>query len=175
MRTMDDLDVHVVPLRRRHLRQVMRIEHQVYPRPWTAGVFMSELGRRDDRCYVAARAGSTVVGYAGQLYVGSDAHITNVAVDPAWHRRGVATQLMLSLVHAAVDHGAEHLTLEVRVTNRAAQELYRRFGFVPAGIRPRYYENTDDAIVMWANDVASPEFAARIEAIEARVEEARRG
>jgi ribosomal-protein-alanine N-acetyltransferase len=60
--------------------------------------------------------------------------------------------------------------LEVRVTNVAAQALYREFGFVPAGIRKNYYaEVNEDAIVMWAYDVATPEYAARLDAIASRL------
>jgi ribosomal-protein-alanine N-acetyltransferase len=58
------------------------------------------------------------------------------------------------------------LTLEVRHTNTAAQELYRRFGFVPAGVRRKYYENTDDAIVMWCQDIQQDAFRQRLRNIE---------
>jgi ribosomal-protein-alanine N-acetyltransferase len=60
------------------------------------------------------------------------------------------------------------MTLEVRHTNTTAQELYRRFGFVPAGMRKRYYENKDDAIIMWAHGIDTPEYMERIRLIEAR-------
>jgi ribosomal-protein-alanine N-acetyltransferase len=60
------------------------------------------------------------------------------------------------------------MTLEVRHTNTAAQSLYRRFGFVPAGVRRRYYENTDDAIIMWAHGVNTTEFSGRLDRIESR-------
>jgi ribosomal-protein-alanine N-acetyltransferase len=58
------------------------------------------------------------------------------------------------------------MTLEVRNTNTSAQKLYQRFGFVPAGVRKKYYENRDDAIVMWCTDVQQQEFAARLQQIE---------
>jgi ribosomal-protein-alanine N-acetyltransferase len=58
------------------------------------------------------------------------------------------------------------MSLEVRVTNEAAQALYRQFGFVPAGIRQRYYENTDDAIVMWCHDIDGDEYAERLARLE---------
>jgi ribosomal-protein-alanine N-acetyltransferase len=86
-------------------------------------------------------------------------------VNPEWHQRGVATEMMLELASEARNRECQALTLEVRHTNTAAQELYRRFGFVPAGIRQKYYENTDDAIVMWCTDIQSDEYSQRIEAI----------
>jgi [ribosomal protein S18]-alanine N-acetyltransferase len=76
--------------------------------------------------------------------------------------------MMLDLAILAHDRGCTAMTLEVRHTNTAAQNLYRRFGFVPAGIRKKYYENTDDAIIMWAHGVDTPEFMERIALIESR-------
>ena len=59
------------------------------------------------------------------------------------------------------------LTLEVRVGNEAAQGLYREFGFAPAGIRQRYYENSEDALVMWIHDLQGDDFRRRLERIGA--------
>ena len=158
------LEVTISPMRRRHLRAVQRIEQQVYPRPWSMGLFMSELGLGQSRLYVVARVDGAVVGYGGLMLAAGDGHITTLAVDPAWHRHQVGTRLLLTLAGGAVQRGAEHLTLEVRASNQAAQELYRAFGFVPAGIRKGYYAETkEDAIVMWANDIAEAEFAARLD------------
>jgi ribosomal-protein-alanine N-acetyltransferase len=157
-------------MRRRHLRSVLRIESQVYPRPWSLGLFMSELALRSTRVYYVARVGATVVGYAGLMLAGTDGHVTTVAVDPAWHRNKVATRMLLGLCRAGVERGCTGLTLEVRMSNAAAQDLYRRFGFVPAGVRKGYYvETNEDALVMWAHDVDLPAYAERLDAIEAGV------
>ncbi len=162
----DDLEVVIGPMRRRHLRGVLRIEQQVYPRPWSMGLFMSELGFRGGRVYVVARVGGNVVGYGGLMLVQDDGHITTLAVDPAWHRHKLGTRLLLALTDAAVERGVKNLTLEVRISNQPAQELYRRFGFVPAGIRKGYYvETNEDALVMWANDVDTADHEARLEAL----------
>ena len=76
----EGLAVHLVPMRRRHLRSVLRIEAQVYPRPWSLPLFMSELNMRASRVYYVARVQGTVVGYCGLMLVDGDAHITNIAV-----------------------------------------------------------------------------------------------
>ncbi len=166
----DDLEVVIGPMRRRHLRGVLRIEQQVYPRPWSMGLFMSELGFRGGRVYVVARVGGNVVGYGGLMLVQEDGHITTLAVDPAWHRHKIATRLLLRLSDAAIERGVKNLTLEVRISNQPAQELYRRFVFVPAGIRKGYYvETNEDALVMWAEHIDEPAFAARLAAIEASI------
>lgn len=160
----------IEPMRRRHLRSVMSIEHQVYPRPWTLGVFHAELDavRTGDRHYVVARIDGDVVGYGGLLLVPGEAHVTNIAVDPAWHRQGVGSRLLAALVREAIARECSAISLEVRVSNRAAQELYQRFGFAPAGVRKRYYENVEDAIVMWCHDIDTPEYAQRLLGLEAR-------
>jgi ribosomal-protein-alanine N-acetyltransferase len=159
----EHLAVTIGPMRRRHLRAVLRIEQQVYPRPWSMGLFMSELGIRGSRVYVVARLGSTILGYGGLMLVEGDGHVTTLAVDPIWHRHKIGTRLLHTLATAAIERGAEHLTLEVRASNQPAQALYRAFGFAPAGVRKGYYvETKEDAIVMWANDVRHDEYAQRL-------------
>ena len=166
----EELEVHILLMRRRHLRAVLRIESQVYPRPWSLALFMSELGLRSTRCYVVARIDGTVVGYAGLMLTGDDAHITTIAVDPAWHRHQIGTRLLAFLAHESLRRGARNLTLEVRVSNEPAQGMYRQFGFKPAGVRKGYYQETnEDALVMWAEDIDTPEYAERLARLEAGV------
>ena len=161
-------EVVLTTMRRRHLRPVLRIEALVYPRPWSLRLFMSELALRSTRAYTVATVGGVVVGYSGLMTTGEDAHVTTLAVDPQWHRRGIGSRLLLQMVHTAVERGARHLTLEVRVTNEPAQRLYRKFGFAPAGVRKNYYvETNEDALVMWANDIDSPEYTRRLARIDA--------
>ena len=161
-------DLVIMPMRRAHIRKIMPIEQQVYPRPWTAQVFIEELeqARVGKRHYLVGTIGDELVGYGGLLYVENDAHVTNIAVHPMWRSRGIATELLLDLAWEANRRGCEAMTLEVRHTNVAAQQLYRRFGFVPAGVRKKYYENRDDAIVMWCAGVQQPEFVERLQKIE---------
>ncbi len=160
--------VTIEPMRRRHLRGVLAIEHQVYPRPWTLATFQTELNetRAGRRYYCVARRDGAVVGYGGLMLVPDEAHVTNVAVEPTLQRGKIGTRLLLELARAAVDAGCRSLSLEVRVSNHPAQEMYRRFGFAPAGIRPKYYENVEDAIIMWAHDIDSPQYRARLRALE---------
>lgn len=160
----DTDDLSIVPFRRRHLRQVLAIENQVYPRPWTPGVFSSELAqvREGSRCYAVALIEGRVVGYGGLMFTDDGAHVTNIAVDPTRHRRGVGRRLLMHLIGMAREEGCDAMTLEVRVTNTAAQALYRQFGFAPAGIRKRYYENTDDALVMWCHDLGGDDMSRRL-------------
>ena len=160
--------VIVQPMRRRHLPSVLRIEKQVYPRPWTMSLYLGELALPSTRCYVVARQDGRLVGYAGFMMSLDECHITTVAVDPACQGNRIGTRLMLVLTARAVARGATALTLEVRMSNRPAQELYRKFGFAPAGVRKGYYaEVNEDALVMWAHDVNTAGYGRRLAAIEA--------
>jgi [ribosomal protein S18]-alanine N-acetyltransferase len=162
--------VRIAPLRRRHLRVVVQIEEECYPRPWSATVFLSEIAQRASRRYTVATLGPLVVGYSGLMVVEDDGHITTVSVDPAWQHRGIGTVLLLDQARAAPALGVRHLTLEVRASNMPAQVLYRRFGFAPVGVRRNYYSETgEDAIVMWAHDIDTAEYARRLEGIEAQL------
>lgn len=160
----------VAPMRRRHLKSVLATEAKVYPNPWSMSLYLGELAQPDSRCYLVARSGAVVVGHAGVLFIEDEGHVTTVAVEPAWQRRQVATRLLLAQFRHAIDRGATALTLEVRVGSRGAQELYRRFGFAPAGVRKGYYADSgEDAIIMWVHDLATPQMGERLAAIEAGI------
>lgn len=163
---LDTAPVVIGPMRRRHLRAVLRIESRNSPRGWSLGLFMSELSYRDARTYLVAKLDGRVVGFAGMLFAGDDGHVTTISVDPDHQRHRIGTRLMLVLVERALDRGAQALTLEVRPSNTPACALYRRFGFAPVGVRKQYYRETnEDALIMWATDVQSPSYRARLDRI----------
>lgn len=144
----------IEPMRREDLPEVLAIEVASFAVPWTGEMFENELARRDLSEILIARladAGTPppVAGYICVWTVGDELHINNVAVDPRWRRRGIAG----ALLEAALEHGrlrgARRAFLEVRVSNVAAQALYRRYGFEAAGIRRRYYDRPiEDAVIM---------------------------
>jgi ribosomal-protein-alanine N-acetyltransferase len=168
-RPREDRDLVIEPLHRRHLKAVLPIEAAAYPTSWSRSVFESEIEQVRDgtRYYVVARMGGEVAGYAGLWFVsdpdGDQAHITNIVVRESRRRAGIGRRLMLVLAAEAIRRGCVAWTLEVRASSEGARELYRQFGFVPAGIRKRYYDNVEDAIVMWCHELATPEYAARLE------------
>ena len=165
-----ELDVRILAMRRRHLRSVLRIEARAYPVPWSMSLFLSELALRSTRAYYVAYVGRQLVGYAGLMMTLDDGHITTIAVDPPWHRHKVGSRLLLALTKEALRRGATSLTLEVRLHNKGAQHLYRKFGFRPVGVRKNYYAETkEDALVMWAEDVATPEYAKLLDSLEADI------
>ena len=162
--------VEVVPMRRSHLKSVIAIERRIFPSPWSLGLYLSEITQPATRAYYVACVGPQVVGYAGMMVVVGEAHVTNIGVAPEWQRHGVARRLLLQLAREARERSAQHLTLEVRVSNVGAQALYHEFGFVPAGVRKNYYSEVhEDALVMWAHDVHTEDYRLRLEGIEARL------
>ena len=100
-----------------------------------------------------------VVGYAGLWLMVDEAHITAIAVAPPYRGFGIGELMMLSMADIAREIGAQYLTLEVRVSNTIAQNLYRKYGFKDTGVRRRYYsDNNEDALIMWSDPLESPGF-----------------
>ena len=156
-------------MRRRHLPAVIRIEHRAHPKPWSIGVFTSELSQGSSRHYVVIRAGGKVAGYGGLMFVADEGHVTNIAIAPSLRRQGLGTLLLAHLAREATHRGCTAMTLEVRIGNLAAQSLYRNFGFVAAGVRRNYYPETgEDALIMWLYRLSSPDVQARLDELEHR-------
>lgn len=166
-----DVQIDIDRMRRRHLRKVLSIEAKVYPRPWSTSLFLSELSQKTTRTYIVARHEGEVVGYSGMMFTGREAHVTNIAVDPDFHGRKVGTRLLLYLVTEAIARGAEVLSLEVRVSNTVAQNMYEKFGFGAVSIRKGYYiETNEDALVMVVDDARSTEYRLRLQKIREQLE-----
>lgn len=145
------------------LEDVVRLEREIYPQPWPHQVFADEL-TQPGRRYVVVEDDGNVVGYAGLMIVMDEAHVTTLAVRPTRRGARLGTRLMLALVDEALTAGCRQLTLEVRLSNHPAQSLYRRFGMAPVGLRKNYYRD-EDALIMWAHDIHSEDYAERLEKI----------
>jgi ribosomal-protein-alanine N-acetyltransferase len=131
------------------LGDIERIEQRAYPTPWSRSMFASELAKATSIC-LGAFEGTRLVGYViNSRYV--DAwHVMNVAVDPDYQCRGLATQLLERLFELTADDPKRGYTLEVRVSNTSALRLYEKLGFERHGVRRGYYtDNREDAIIMW--------------------------
>lgn len=149
---------------------IVRMERDIYPQPWSEGIFRDELAR-DDRVYLLAESGGTILGFAGLMIIEEDAHVTTLAVRTDNRQVGLGTKLMLQLVDAALERGSRNLTLEVRSTNKGAQRLYEKFDMSAVGVRKHYYRD-DDAVIMWVTDINRPEYAVRLQEIAASLREA---
>ncbi len=138
--TVDDVD------------QVYEIEKLSFTLPWTKDAFYNEMNINDHAYYVIAETEEGIVGYCGMWLVMDEAHVTNIAIHPKYRGKKMGGGLMQAAIDVAKAQGAVLMTLEARVSNTVAQNLYRKLGFKNGGIRKRYYtDNYEDAIVMWVN------------------------
>jgi ribosomal-protein-alanine N-acetyltransferase len=156
---------------------VLDIERASFLTPWPPEAFQQEVRHNRLARYLVARQGGAVVGYAGVWLMVDEAHITTFAVHPEWRRQGIGRRLLLAMLVVAEEMRATRMTLEVRVSNLAAQALYRDHGFAIAGRRERYYtDDGEDAYVMTTPPLTSaamrePMDAARQAAAEAEADE----
>lgn len=133
------------------LDRVMEIEHRSFTLPWSREAYENELSTNHFASYLVACYEEQVVGYAGMWVILDEAHITNIAIDPAFRGRRLGERLMQEMMVQSMARGAERMTLEVRVSNLPAQRLYEKLGFVSHGVRKGYYtDNNEDAMIMWA-------------------------
>ena len=137
------------------LQEVLAIERDSFPSPWTEGMFTRELANTHSVC-LAARINvedkSIVVAYIIFWLVADEVHLHNLAVKKEYKRQGLAYNLMGTMAEIAEKNEITEQTLEVRKSNIEAIKLYEKCGFVVKGIRPLYYADThEDALIMWAD------------------------
>lgn len=131
--------------------QIIEIENACFSDPWSADAMLRELHENAHMAhYKVACDGDKVVGYGGYWQVFDEAHITNIAVHGDYRRQGIGRGLLQALEAEYPKLGIMYATLEVRLSNEAARQLYLQNGFVSVGIRPKYYEKPrEDADIMW--------------------------
>lgn len=131
---------------------VFEVEKNCFEHHWSKDAFKKELNN-DVARYLVAKIGKKVVGYVGIWFVMDEGHITNVAVHSDYRGKKIGDELVKELVGLCRQNSIVSMTLEVRVSNTVAQNLYKKYGFKLAGIRKEYYsDNKEDAMIMW-NDV----------------------
>lgn len=133
--------------------RVLEIEAACFPRPWPRESFQSELANACAR-YVVLIEDGAIAGFGGMWIIIDEAHVNNVAVHPDYRQRGYGRRIMRELMRIAYRAAEIHqMTLEVRVTNVPAIDLYTSMGFEVAGRRKGYYEeNGEDAYIMWCHN-----------------------
>ncbi len=135
--TIDDVDA------------VAAIEAATFPMPWSRRSFEEEMTRNACARYLVAETEGKIVGFAGVWVVIDEGHITNIAVLREYRGRGIGRLLTGGLMQYAANLGVNYMTLEVRRSNEAAQNLYLSLGFIQVGVRKKYYEdNGEDALFM---------------------------
>ncbi len=134
----------------RDIENVLLIERQAFTSPWSRNAFYGELTENHFARYIVMMMGDEMIGYGGMWIIIDEAHVTNVAVVPAYHGKKLGERLFRHLMAEAIARGARKMTLEVRVSNDKARGLYQKMGFLDGGIRRGYYtDNQEDALVMY--------------------------
>ncbi|MED2972189.1 ribosomal protein S18-alanine N-acetyltransferase [Fictibacillus sp. B-59209] len=132
------------------LQDIIEIEHASFTLPWTQEAFYNEIVHNQFAYYLLLETDGKIVGYCGVWVIIDDAHITNVAIRPEYRGKKLGEAIMKQAMILAKRYGSARLSLEVRVSNYVAQNLYRKLGFQGGGIRKNYYsDNGEDALVMW--------------------------
>ena len=142
------MPVEIIKFTAKHVDAAAVLEKKCFSAPWSRDMLEGEL-HNPHAHYIAAVDGETLVGYGGLHLIIDEAYITNIAVAPAFRRSGIGSRLLERMIRYSVTRGAVFLTLEVRVSNLAAQSMYEKLGFEAAGVRRGYYDNPpEDALIM---------------------------
>lgn len=165
------IEVDMRQMQREDVSRVMEIERECFPVPWHESAYLTELVNRS-AYYVVACKGSEIVGYAGMWIIMDEAHITTIGV--ARNSRGEKTgeRLLAALLDEALNRKCRRATLEVRQSNEVAQNLYRKYEFIPAAVRRGYYtDNQENAVVMWIDDMTTQTWLKRFYSLKAKLDE----
>ena len=148
---MDALQGAVIrSMRKEDVLQITQIEKLSFPSPWSCGIFSSELDRKNFAFYYVIEYQDEIIAYIGYWKAANEAHLVNMAVHPAFRRKGLGSKLLKYILEKAQNQGLNTITLEVRRFNLAAQRFYESFDFKKIAISPGYYVETgEDALVYW--------------------------
>jgi [ribosomal protein S18]-alanine N-acetyltransferase len=128
---------------------VHELERRLFPvDAWPLQMFLDELAQAETRRYVVAEHAGRIVGYAGLMCIEPIADVQTIAVVPEQEGKGIGSALLSELIRESRLRHAEDVLLEVRADNPRAQQLYLRFGFEQIHVRPRYYRDGADALIM---------------------------
>ncbi|EQB34826.1 hypothetical protein M948_20840 [Virgibacillus sp. CM-4] len=131
---------------------VIEVERTSFSTSWTKDIFYQEISDNPYAHYFVMELDKKIIGYIGTWIVLDDAQITNLAIQPIYRGKRLGEKLFHYTMQYAIIRGVSRLSLEVRESNKIAQNLYQKFGLVPGGLRKNYYtDNQEDAIVMWVN------------------------
>ncbi|PEL69046.1 ribosomal-protein-alanine N-acetyltransferase [Bacillus toyonensis] len=134
------------------IAQIVAIEEASFSTPWTADAFQRELTMNEHAHYVVLEKDGLVIGYCGLWIIIDESHITNIAILPEYRGQKLGDALLKEVISVAKELGVKTMTLEVRVSNEVAKQLYKKYGFQNGGIRKRYYaDNQEHGLVMWVN------------------------
>ena len=141
------MNIEIQKMKQEHLEQIQDILLTDFDEFWNAGVLKNEL-ENPLSVYIVALNQGEVVGYAGLWQPDDEGHVTNIVTKKDKRGNNIGTLMLEEIINIAKNKNMKSITLEVNVNNNIAINLYKKYGFKEVGIRPKYYNNTDDAIIM---------------------------
>ncbi|MGF1675694.1 MAG: ribosomal protein S18-alanine N-acetyltransferase [Rivularia sp. (in: cyanobacteria)] len=159
---MNKFEIQIQPLSNEHLEAILELDKICFGGLWSKVAYEREMDSPNSEIQgiFSSHTGEKLLGMGCFWSILEEAHITILAINPEYHRQGMGTALLYSLIKTARDRNLERVTLEVRVSNQAAISLYEKFGFKTAGRRRRYYQdNGEDALILWLGGIHKPDFA----------------
>ena len=145
--------ITVRAMKKADVKSVYEIEVLSFRTPWSLRSLMGEL-KNSVAHYAVMELDGEIVGYCGMWVLFEEAHVTNIAIHPAFRGSGYGKMLLHGAMRAAASFGAEMMTLEVRETNTVAQNMYADMDFLQQGRRKRYYSDTgEDALLLWDRNI----------------------
>jgi len=157
------------PLTIERLPEVLTLDKLCLGGLWTEDGYQREIESPNSDLLVLEQSAilpsqpSAILGLGCLWAILDEAHITTLAIHPDYHRCGLGQWLLVQLLVAANRRQLTHATLEVRVTNQPALQLYQKFGFKIAGRRKRYYADDEDALVLWRNNLQTDSFMVALQ------------
>ncbi len=151
---------------------IIAIEERAYgDHHWSKESFLNELSNELARYYSVFTKDGTLVGYAGCWHILDEAHITNIAISSDFRRRKYGEALLKRIIDDCYLEKIKYITLEVRVSNIPAINLYTKYGFSSFGTRKGYYQdNNEDALIMWTKNIFFDEFKLNYDKIASELE-----
>ena len=141
------MNYEIVPMTSEHFSIIKDTLLEDYDSFWSTSVLESELSNPNSYYFVAIDDG-IILGFGGIWKAVDDCHITDIVVKKDCRQNGIGSKLLEKLIQEAKLKKVNSLTLEVNSNNSPAQKLYEKYGFKTLGVRKKYYNNTDDAIIM---------------------------
>lgn len=152
--------IKIQPMKQTDIDDVIAIEAASYgDHHWSRESFFNELSNELAKYYSVFDVSGKLIGYAGTWHILEEAHITNIAVSPVYRRKKIGEAILTSIIKDCLEEGVKYITLEVRVSNTPAINLYEKYGFKSLGTRKGYYQNNnEDALIMWTENMFYDKF-----------------
>ena len=160
--------LEIKPATAEDIEEILVLDCLCFMGIWTREAYLREIESPNSSLLLLwlteARSSPKTIGIGCLWSIVEEAHITLLGIDPQYHRQGLGMLLLHSLLKDALHRNLERATLEVKVTNEPALNLYEKFGFEVAGKRKNYYTKTgEDAFILWLNGLKKPEFKHQLE------------